>query len=43
MKILSIEINCLRGIKNLKLNLEGKNAIIVEWPVGSENMLIYKK
>ena len=28
MKILSIEINCLRGIKNLKLNLEGKNAII---------------
>lgn len=28
MKILSLEINCLRGIKNLKLDLNGKNAII---------------
>lgn len=28
MIILSVEINCMRGIKNLKLDLNGKNAVI---------------
>lgn len=28
MKIIEIEINCLRGIKNIKLNLNGENALI---------------
>ena len=32
------------NLKKTSITLnEGKNAIIVEWPVGSENMLIYKK
>lgn len=28
MKLLSIEINCTRGIKNLKINLSGNNSVI---------------
>lgn len=28
MIVLSVEINCLRGIKNLKLDFNGKNAVI---------------
>lgn len=28
MILLSIEINCMRGIKNLKLNFTGKTAVI---------------
>lgn len=39
-----IKENFKSNLKKTSITLnEGKNAIIVEWPVGSENMLIYKK
>lgn len=38
----SIEVPCKSNLKSSSINLkEGNNVVVVEWPVGSENMLIY--
>lgn len=39
-----IRENFKSSLKKTSITLnKGKNVIIVEWPIGSENMLIYKK
>lgn len=41
-KFIKIDSNSNIGKSTLKLN-KGENIIIVEWPMNSENMIIYKK
>ena len=37
-----IEVPCKSNLKSSSINVEkGENTIVVEWPIGSENMLIY--
>ncbi len=40
----SFKVNYNSNLKSTSIKLDkGENIIIVEWPIGSENMIIYKK